>query len=83
MEAQLITHSGVFRHRSRREAELHELQRCVEDETRRHEAQLSEVRIKHSAAIDSLQEQLDNSKRVRLRFRISSHNKKHVNAICL
>uniref|UniRef100_A0A3Q2WDD9 Myosin-10-like n=1 Tax=Haplochromis burtoni TaxID=8153 RepID=A0A3Q2WDD9_HAPBU len=51
--------------RSRREAELSELQRCVEEETRRHEIQLSEVRVKHSAALDSLQEQLDNSKRVR------------------
>ncbi|XP_016525986.1 myosin-10 isoform X5 [Poecilia formosa] len=51
--------------RSRREAELNELQRCVEEETRRHEAQLSELRIKHSAAIDNLQEQLDNSKRAR------------------
>uniref|UniRef100_A0A3Q4G561 Myosin-10-like n=1 Tax=Neolamprologus brichardi TaxID=32507 RepID=A0A3Q4G561_NEOBR len=52
--------------RSRREAELSELQRCVEEETRRHETQLSEVRVKHSAALDSLQEQLDNSKRATL-----------------
>ncbi|KPP79229.1 myosin-10-like [Scleropages formosus] len=51
--------------RSRREAELGELQRCVEEETRRHEAQLSELRVRHCAAIDSLQEQLDNSKRAR------------------
>ncbi|KAM4579625.1 uncharacterized protein myh14 isoform 6-T6 [Odontesthes bonariensis] len=51
--------------RSRREAELSDLQRCVEEETRRHEVQLSELRVKHSAAIDSLQEQLDNSKRAR------------------
>uniref|UniRef100_A0A8C1XX37 Myosin, heavy chain 14, non-muscle n=1 Tax=Cyprinus carpio TaxID=7962 RepID=A0A8C1XX37_CYPCA len=50
---------------SRREAELGELQRCLEEETRRHEAQLSELRIKHTAAIDSLQEQLDNAKRSR------------------
>lgn len=47
--------------------ELNDLQRCVEDETRRHEGQLSELRIKHSAAVDNLQEQLDNSKRVRRR----------------
>uniref|UniRef100_A0A8C2L7Z5 Myosin, heavy chain 14, non-muscle n=1 Tax=Cyprinus carpio TaxID=7962 RepID=A0A8C2L7Z5_CYPCA len=51
--------------RSRREAELGELQRCLEEETRRHEAQLSELRIKHTAAIDSLQEQLDNAKRAK------------------
>lgn len=54
--------------RTRRETELHDLQRCVEEETRRHEAQLSEMRLKHSAAIDGLQEQLDNSKRVRNRY---------------
>lgn len=53
--------------RSRREAELGQLQRCVEEETRRHEAQLSELRVRHSGAIDNLQEQLDNSKRVRER----------------
>ncbi|XP_059920731.1 myosin-10 [Gadus macrocephalus] len=51
--------------RSRREAELSDLQRCVEEETRRHEVQLSELRIKHSSTIDNLQEQLDNSKRAR------------------
>ncbi|XP_053700207.1 myosin-10 isoform X2 [Synchiropus splendidus] len=51
--------------RSRREAELSDLQRCVEEATRRHESQLSELRVKHSAAIDNLQEQLDNSKRAR------------------
>uniref|UniRef100_H3CRL6 Myosin, heavy chain 14, non-muscle n=1 Tax=Tetraodon nigroviridis TaxID=99883 RepID=H3CRL6_TETNG len=53
-----------LRNRTRRETELHELQRCVEEETRRHEAQL-EMRLKHSAAVDGLQEQLDNSKRAR------------------
>lgn len=52
--------------RSRREAELGDLQRRIEDETRRHETQLSELRIKHTAALDNLQEQLDNSKRVRV-----------------
>lgn len=56
------------RNRSRRETELHDLQRCVEEETRRHEAHLSEMRLKHSAAVDGLQEQLDNSKRVRNTF---------------
>lgn len=54
-----------YLHRSRREAELNDLQRCVEDGARRHEGQLSELRVKHSGAIDNLQEQLDNSKRVR------------------
>lgn len=45
-----------------------ELQRLVEEDTRHHETQLSEMRVKHSAAIDSLQEQLDNAKRVSVCF---------------
>uniref|UniRef100_A0A673HYH3 Myosin-10-like n=1 Tax=Sinocyclocheilus rhinocerous TaxID=307959 RepID=A0A673HYH3_9TELE len=66
LEDTLDTTAAQQELRSRREAELGELQRCLEEETRRHEAQLSELRIKHTAAIDSLQEQLDNAKRVRL-----------------
>ncbi|XP_019724511.1 myosin-10 isoform X6 [Hippocampus comes] len=65
LEDTLDTTAAQQELRSRREVELNDLQRCVEDETRRHEAQLSELRIKHSAAIDNLQEQLDNSKRAR------------------
>ncbi|XDV39895.1 hypothetical protein PO909_009071 [Leuciscus waleckii] len=65
LEDTLDTTAAQQELRSRREAELGELQRCLEDETRRHEAQLSELRIKHTAAIDSLQEQLDNAKRSR------------------
>uniref|UniRef100_A0A8C1NGR2 Myosin, heavy chain 14, non-muscle n=1 Tax=Cyprinus carpio TaxID=7962 RepID=A0A8C1NGR2_CYPCA len=66
LEDTLDTTAAQQELRSRREAELGELQRCLEEETRRHEAQLSELRIKHTAAIDSLQEQLDNAKRVSL-----------------
>ncbi|XP_028281553.1 myosin-10 isoform X4 [Parambassis ranga] len=65
LEDTLDTTAAQQELRSRREAELSELQRCLEDETRRHESQLSELRVKHSSAIDSLQEQLDNSKRAR------------------
>ncbi|XP_041648757.1 myosin-10 isoform X4 [Cheilinus undulatus] len=65
LEDTLDTTAAQQELRSRREAELHDLQRCVEEETRRHESQLSELRVKHSAAIDGLQEQLDNSKRAR------------------
>ncbi|XP_051921866.1 myosin-10 isoform X5 [Hippocampus zosterae] len=65
LEDTLDTTAAQQELRSRREVELNDLQRCVEDETRRHEAQLSELRIKHSAAVDNLQEQLDNSKRAR------------------
>ncbi|KAM9806590.1 uncharacterized protein myh14 isoform 5-T5 [Syngnathus typhle] len=65
LEDTLDTTAAQQELRSRREVELNDLQRCVEDETRRHEVQLSELRVKHSAAIDNLQEQLDNSKRAR------------------
>ncbi|KAK6326816.1 hypothetical protein J4Q44_G00024610 [Coregonus suidteri] len=65
LEDTLDTTAAQQELRSRREAELGELQRCVEEETRRHEGQLSELRVKHCSAIDNLQEQLDNSKRAR------------------
>ncbi|KAM4600471.1 uncharacterized protein myh14 [Polymixia lowei] len=65
LEDTLDTTAAQQELRSRREAELSDLQRCVEEETRRHEVQLSELRVKHSTAIDNLQEQLDNSKRAR------------------
>ncbi|XP_061677060.1 myosin-10 isoform X3 [Syngnathoides biaculeatus] len=65
LEDTLDTTAAQQELRSRREAEVNDLQRCIEDETRRHEVQLSELRVKHSAAIDNLQEQLDNSKRAR------------------
>ncbi|XP_037128708.1 myosin-10 isoform X5 [Syngnathus acus] len=65
LEDTLDTTAAQQELRSRREVELNDLQRCVEDETRRHEVQLSELRVKHSGAIDNLQEQLDNSKRAR------------------
>ncbi|XP_062394116.1 LOW QUALITY PROTEIN: myosin-10 [Sardina pilchardus] len=65
LEDTLDTTAAQQELRSRREAELGELQRLVEEETRRHEAQVSELRLKHSTTLDSLQEQLDNSKRAR------------------
>ncbi|KAL0985193.1 hypothetical protein UPYG_G00153940 [Umbra pygmaea] len=65
LEDTLDTTAAQQELRSRREAELGDLQRGIEEETRRHEAQLSELRVKHCAAIDNLQEQLDNSKRSR------------------
>uniref|UniRef100_A0A3Q3J775 Myosin, heavy chain 14, non-muscle n=1 Tax=Monopterus albus TaxID=43700 RepID=A0A3Q3J775_MONAL len=65
LEDTLDTTAAQQELRSRRETEVNELQRRIEEETRRHDLQLSEIRVKHSAAIDSLQEQLDNSKRVR------------------
>ncbi|KAM6995179.1 uncharacterized protein myh14 isoform 2-T2 [Tautogolabrus adspersus] len=65
LEDTLDTTAAQQELRSRRESELNDLQRRVEEETRHHEAQLSELRVKHSAAIDGLQEQLDNSKRAR------------------
>ncbi|KAM9310763.1 LOW QUALITY PROTEIN: uncharacterized protein myh14 [Pholidichthys leucotaenia] len=65
LEDTLDTTAAQQELRSRREAELTDLQRRVEEETRHHEGQLSELRVKHSSAIDNLQEQLDNSKRAR------------------
>uniref|UniRef100_A0A8C3AL05 Myosin, heavy chain 14, non-muscle n=1 Tax=Cyclopterus lumpus TaxID=8103 RepID=A0A8C3AL05_CYCLU len=53
LEDTLDTTAAQQELRSRRETELNDLQRCVEEATRHHEAQLSELRVKHSAAIDS------------------------------
>uniref|UniRef100_A0AAY4AAL5 Myosin, heavy chain 14, non-muscle n=1 Tax=Denticeps clupeoides TaxID=299321 RepID=A0AAY4AAL5_9TELE len=78
LEDTLDTTAAQQELRSRREAELTELQRCLEEETRRHEAQLSELRLRQCSAIDSLQEQLDNSKRVSNRARQSLEKAKVV-----
>uniref|UniRef100_A0A3Q2Z141 Myosin-10-like n=1 Tax=Hippocampus comes TaxID=109280 RepID=A0A3Q2Z141_HIPCM len=66
LEDTLDTTAAQQELRSRREVELNDLQRCVEDETRRHEAQLSELRIKHSAlrALVQARQSLEKAKMV-------------------
>ncbi|XP_069038754.1 myosin-10 isoform X2 [Lepisosteus oculatus] len=65
LEDTLDTTAAQQELRSKREAELGELKRCLEEETRGHEAQLAELRARHSTALEALQEQLDSSRRAR------------------
>lgn len=50
--------------RSKREQEVTVLKKTLEDEAKTHEAQIQEMRQKHSQAIEELAEQLEQTKRV-------------------
>lgn len=51
--------------RSKREQEVNILKKTLEDEAKTHEAQIQEMRQKHSQAVEELAEQLEQAKRVR------------------
>ena len=51
--------------RTKRDAELALLKKCLEDEAKVHEVQVAEMRQKQAQAFDVLNEQLEQSKRVR------------------
>lgn len=51
--------------RSKREQELASLKKNLEDETVTHEAQLADMRHKHSQELSSINEQLENLKKVK------------------
>ncbi|XP_066568933.1 myosin-10 [Amia ocellicauda] len=65
LEDTLDTTAAQQELRSKREAEVAELRRSLEEERRSHEAQLSDLRCRHSNTLEQLQEQLDSSKRAR------------------
>lgn len=50
--------------RAKREQEVTVLKRALEEETRTHEAQVQEMRQKHTQAVEELTEQLEQFKRV-------------------
>ncbi|XP_069503219.1 myosin-11 isoform X2 [Ambystoma mexicanum] len=52
--------------RTKREQEVTVLKRALDDETRAHEAQVQEMRQKHTQAVEELSEQLEQVKRVRV-----------------
>lgn len=58
-----ITHLCVCV-RTKRETEVAQLKRSLEDEAKTHEQVVLEMRQKHSQAFDELNEQLEQSKRV-------------------
>lgn len=51
----------------RREGELGELKKRLDEEAKNHETVVTEMRHKHNSALEELNEQLDNVKKVRLR----------------
>lgn len=55
----------MFLSRSKREQEVNILKKTLEDEAKTHEAQIQEMRQKHSQAVEELAEQLEQTKRVR------------------
>lgn len=50
--------------RAKREQEVTVLKKALDDETRAHEAQVQEMRQKHTQAVEELTEQLEQFKRV-------------------
>lgn len=54
-----------FSPRAKREQEVTVLKKALDEETRSHEAQVQEMRQKHTQAVEDLTEQLEQFKRVR------------------
>lgn len=50
--------------RSKREQEVAELKKAIDEETKNHEAQIQDMRQRHATALEELSEQLEQSKRV-------------------
>lgn len=66
-------------HRTKREAEVTQLKRTLDDEAKVHEVQVAEMRQKHSQAFDELNDQLEQAKRVR---HIHTRTRIHVKSSC-
>lgn len=54
--------------RTKREQEVAELKKAIEEETKNHEAQIQEIRQRHATALEELSEQLEQAKRVRRKW---------------
>lgn len=50
--------------RSKREQEVAELKKAIDEETKNHEAQIQEMRQRHATALEEVSEQLEQAKRV-------------------
>ncbi len=50
--------------RTKREQEVAELKKTIDEETKNHEAQIQEMRQRHATALEELSEQLEQAKRV-------------------
>lgn len=59
--------------RTKREQEVAELKKAIEEETKNHEAQIQEIRQRHATALEELSEQLEQAKRVRRKWITEIH----------
>ena len=50
--------------RTKREQEVAELKKAIDEETKNHEAQIQEMRQRHGSTLEELSEQLEQAKRV-------------------
>lgn len=50
--------------RTKREQEVAELKKSIDEETKNHESQIQEMRQRHATALEELSEQLEQAKRV-------------------
>lgn len=50
--------------RTKREQEVAELKKTIDEETKNHESQVQEMRQRHATALEELSEQLEQAKRV-------------------
>ena len=64
LEENLDSAAAVQELRQKREQEVLQVKRAIEDETKHHEQQYQELRQKYNAQIEELNEQLDQARRV-------------------
>lgn len=64
MSAPLNPLPCVRNSRSKREQEVAELKKAIDEETKNHEAQIQEMRQRQATALEELSEQLEQAKRV-------------------
>ena len=68
LETSLDTTAVTKEMQSRREGELNDLKKNIEDETKQHESAMQQLRGKHSHLVEELNSQLDNMKRVSINY---------------
>ena len=66
LEDSMDTTAAAQELRQKREVEVTELKKQLEDATRSHDTQLQDLRHKHTQQLEQINEQLDQNKKVRL-----------------
>lgn len=68
--------------RTKREQEVAELRKALDEETKNHEAQIQDMRQRHATALEELSEQLEQAKRVRREWTRKLHQIKPTKLFC-